>query len=312
LTGSYTQRLKYRNWLNREEVEFAHPLPVLKDFGSYYSVADFRFSSCRKAHVVHSFLRTPIRPHVGMRKLAINKIRVRGRFRKNLGDINSLAASIEEVGLLHPIVVRPDGRLIAGERRLAACKKLGWTSVPVTVVNLNEVIRGGFAENAHRKNFVPSEIDAIRRAILPLENAAAKERQRWHGETAPGRKKHSGQVSRSDGRVRDKIAGFAGISGRTLVKIQAIVGAAEQEPRRFGQLVADMDRHGRISPNADLGGASVIRLLSTNIATYDRACTLESWSLSHWVLALCGCSHLLHYVTSWNLPGVLVADCFQR
>jgi ParB/RepB/Spo0J family partition protein len=93
-----------------------------------------------------------------MQKLAINKIRVRGRFRKNLGDINSLAASIEEAGLLHPIVVRPDGRLIAGERRLVACKKLGWTSVPVTVVNLNEVIRGEFAENAHRKNFVPSEI----------------------------------------------------------------------------------------------------------------------------------------------------------
>jgi hypothetical protein len=45
-------------------------------------------------------------------------------------------------------VVRPDGRLIAGERRLAACKKLGWTSVPVTVVDLKEVIRGEFAENA--------------------------------------------------------------------------------------------------------------------------------------------------------------------
>jgi ParB family chromosome partitioning protein len=69
-----------------------------------------------------------------MRKLAINKIKVRDRFRKNLGDIDSLAASIDEVGLLHPIVVRPDGGLIAGERRLAACKKLGWKSVPVTLV----------------------------------------------------------------------------------------------------------------------------------------------------------------------------------
>jgi hypothetical protein len=181
-----------------------------------------------------------------MRKITINKIRVRGRFRKNLGDFNSLAASIEEVGLLHPIVVRADGRLIAGERRLAACKKLNWKSVPVTVVDLREVIRGEFAENAHRKDFLPSEIDAIRRALLPLEKAAAKERQRRHGGTAPGRKKHLGQVSRSDGRVRDKIAGFAGISGRTLEKIQAIVESAEQHPRRLGQLVADMDRSGRI------------------------------------------------------------------
>jgi ParB family chromosome partitioning protein len=75
-----------------------------------------------------------------MRKLAIKQIKVRDRFRKSLGDIRSLAASIEEVGLLHPIVVRRDGRLIAGERRLAACKELGWTHVPVTFVDLKEVI----------------------------------------------------------------------------------------------------------------------------------------------------------------------------
>jgi hypothetical protein len=182
-----------------------------------------------------------------MRKFAINNINVRNRFRKSLGDIESLASSIDEIGLLHPIVIRPDGRLIAGERRLAACKKLGWKSVPVTVVNLKEVIRGEFAENAERKDFLPSEIDAIRRALLPTQKAAAKERQRKHSGTAPGRKKQSGQLSRSDdGRVRDKIAGFAGISGRTLEKIQAIIEAAQRQPRRFGSLVADMDRYGRI------------------------------------------------------------------
>jgi N6-adenosine-specific RNA methylase IME4 len=182
-----------------------------------------------------------------MPKLAINKIKVRNRFRKSLGDIDSLARSIDEVGLLHPIVVRPDGRLIAGERRLAACQKLGWKSVPVTLVNLKEVARGEYAENAHRKDFLPSEIDAIRRALLPLEKAAAKERQRKHGGTAPNRKKQFGQLSRSDaGRVRDKIAGFAGISGRTLEKIQVIIEAAERQPRRYGQLVTDMDRYGRV------------------------------------------------------------------
>jgi ParB family chromosome partitioning protein len=133
-----------------------------------------------------------------VRKLAINKIKVRNRFRKTLGDIHSLAASIEEVGLLHPIVVRPDGRLIGGARRLAACKELGWTHVAVTFVDLKEVIRGEFAENAHRKDFLPSEIEAIRRALLPLGKAAAKERQRKHGGSAPGRKKQPGQISHSD------------------------------------------------------------------------------------------------------------------
>jgi N6-adenosine-specific RNA methylase IME4 len=179
-----------------------------------------------------------------MARLPVTKIKVRNRYRKKLGDIESLAA--KELGLLHPIVVRPDGRLIAGERRLAACKRLGMKSVPVTCVDLKEVVRGEFAENAFRKDFLPSEIEAIRRAIEPYERAAAKERQRRHGETAPGRPKHSGQVSLSNGRTRDRIGAFAGISGRSLAKIQAVVEAAERNPRRFRPLVAEMDRNGRI------------------------------------------------------------------
>jgi hypothetical protein len=38
------------------------------------------------------------------------------------------------------------------------------------------VRRGEFAENAIRKDFLPSEIDAIRRALEPMEKAAAKDR----------------------------------------------------------------------------------------------------------------------------------------
>jgi N6-adenosine-specific RNA methylase IME4 len=181
-----------------------------------------------------------------MARLPTNKIKVRNRYRKNLGDIDSLAASIKELGLLHPIVVRPDGRLIAGERRLAACRRLGWKSVPVTHVDLKKVVLGEYAENAFRKNFLPSEVNAIRMAIEPYEKAAAKERQRTHGGTAPGRGKHSGKVSQGNGRARDKIAAFAGMSGRTLAKIQAIVEAAERKPRRFGFLVSEMDRTGRV------------------------------------------------------------------
>jgi ParB family transcriptional regulator, chromosome partitioning protein len=180
-----------------------------------------------------------------MAKLGVSKITVRNRYRKALGNIDLLAASIKELGLLHPIVVRPDGRLIAGERRLAACKKLGWKTVPVTVVDLKHVVRGEFAENAHRKDFLPSEIEAIRRALEPYERAAAKERQRQHGGTAPGRK-HSAKVSPSVGRSVGRIGAFAGISGRSLEKIRAVVEAAERKPRKFGPLVPEMDRTRRI------------------------------------------------------------------
>ena len=78
---------------------------------------------------------------------AVNAIVVGTRHRKDMGDIASLAASMAELGLLQPIVIRPDGRLIAGERRLRAAKLLGWTAFPVTVVDLDAVVRGEFAEN---------------------------------------------------------------------------------------------------------------------------------------------------------------------
>ena len=58
--------------------------------------------------------------------MKIDQIQIGFRYRKDLGDLRALAQSIEEVGLLHPVVVTAEGRLIAGQRRLAACRLLGW------------------------------------------------------------------------------------------------------------------------------------------------------------------------------------------
>src|SRR5712691_7904677 len=56
--------------------------------------------------------------------MRVRDISVRGRHRHEMGDVAGLAQTIAARGLLHPIVVRPDGRLIVGERRLAAVKSL--------------------------------------------------------------------------------------------------------------------------------------------------------------------------------------------
>jgi N6-adenosine-specific RNA methylase IME4 len=172
---------------------------------------------------------------------AIADIIVGVRHRRDLGDIASLAASIRDVGLLHPIVVRPDGVLIAGERRLEAYKSLGHGEIPVTEVDLNEVARGELAENTDRKDFLPSEIDAIRRALEPKEKAAAKARQGTRNDL------RESFPDVGEQRARDKIGAFAGVSGRTVEKIAAIVAAAEAEPERFAKLAADMDRTGRVN-----------------------------------------------------------------
>ena len=93
--------------------------------------------------------------------LPIKDIHVSDRHRKDLGDIAELAASIEAIGLLHPVVVDPNGKLIAGERRIAAFKHLGLDTIPVTVVrNLFEaahLLQAEADENTCRKDFTPSE-----------------------------------------------------------------------------------------------------------------------------------------------------------
>jgi ParB family transcriptional regulator, chromosome partitioning protein len=64
----------------------------------------------------------------------IAEIIIGDRHRRDMGDIEGLAASISDVGLLHPIVIRQDGLLLAGRRRLEACRLLGWDAIPVSVV----------------------------------------------------------------------------------------------------------------------------------------------------------------------------------
>jgi ParB family transcriptional regulator, chromosome partitioning protein len=78
----------------------------------------------------------PLRDQHGaaMSMMAISAIKVGKRIRRDMGDIASLAESIEDIGLLNPITVDEDGRLLAGARRLAACKRLGWKKIRVNVV----------------------------------------------------------------------------------------------------------------------------------------------------------------------------------
>jgi N6-adenosine-specific RNA methylase IME4 len=172
----------------------------------------------------------------------IAEICIGERHRRDLGDVDQLAASIAAVGLLHPVVTDAHGNLIAGQRRLEAYKVLGRTHIPVTVVALDDIVHGEFAENTARKDFTLSEAVAIKRALEPVERKAAKDRQGTRTDLHPGNLPTSAK-----GRAADKAAKATGMARRTLEKAEAIVDAAEAEPERFGKLLADMDRTGRAS-----------------------------------------------------------------
>ncbi len=77
-------------------------------------------------------------------------------------DLAELADSLREHGLVQPIVVRARGdryQLIAGQRRLAAARKLGWERVPARVLEVEDrqMAEIAIVENLQRRDLDPLE-----------------------------------------------------------------------------------------------------------------------------------------------------------
>ena len=176
-------------------------------------------------------------------KRAIESIVIGKRTRKEMGDIGALARSIHKLGLLHPIVIDNKNQLIAGQRRLKACESLGWGTVPVHVVPIDDIVRGEFDENVVRQDFLPSERYVIAKKLEKRERKAAKERKARPGQARSGKFPQQAEKGKS----RDKMGKRAGISGRTLDKISEVCEAAEAEPEKYRPLVEEMDRTRRVN-----------------------------------------------------------------
>jgi ParB family transcriptional regulator, chromosome partitioning protein len=83
-------------------------------------------------------------------------------------QMHDLAASIEAVGVLQPIVVRPSGdryQIVMGERRVRAARAAGLERIPAIVRTTedDQLLRDALLENIHRED------------LNPLEEAAAYE-----------------------------------------------------------------------------------------------------------------------------------------
>jgi ParB family chromosome partitioning protein len=110
--------------------------------------------------------------------------------RRDLGNVTDMALSIAELGLLQPIVVELpiNGRyrILAGQRRFAACRHLGWQEMPCIVRSVEEQSRLALqiVENVHRKNLEPvEEAEAIRR-LMDEFNLSQREVARRLGRSA--------------------------------------------------------------------------------------------------------------------------------
>ena len=178
----------------------------------------------------------------------VSSIRVAERSRREMGDIGSLMRSIENVGLLHPPVVKPDLTLIVGLRRLEAARRLGWTEIPVNVAHgfddLQRFLDAERDENTCREDLFPSESVALGERIEEVEREAARKRQAAAGpRSGQGQKPSgSGNFPEAVGDARDKVGDAIGMSGRNYDKAKAVVHAARQDPAKYGEILHQMDQ----------------------------------------------------------------------
>jgi ParB family chromosome partitioning protein len=97
---------------------------------------------------------------VSIRRIDNNPFQPRRDFDE--AELESMAESLKSFGLLQPVVVRQIGdryQLVAGERRLRAAVKAGWTDVPVHIIEADDrqVAEVAIVENLHRKDLNPLE-----------------------------------------------------------------------------------------------------------------------------------------------------------
>ena len=98
-----------------------------------------------------------------LQEINIGKIRHSPyQFRMDLDNLDELASSIKEHGLLQPILVRPmqnEYEVVAGNRRLAAAKLLKLRKIASHAIDLSdkEAYEIGLVENVHHKTMNPIE-----------------------------------------------------------------------------------------------------------------------------------------------------------
>lgn len=153
------------------------------------------------------------------------KVIVTDRIRKDFGNIEELAQDIKKNGLINPPVVTPEFELIAGERRLRACKSLGWQQIEVRIMSVRDYehqLRMEISENENRKEFTFSERVDWARRIESVERIKAEIRMKNPMANLP----EGGQK----GLTRDVVAKASGFSsGKIYQQAKFIANNADSE-----------------------------------------------------------------------------------
>jgi Fe-S-cluster formation regulator IscX/YfhJ len=163
-------------------------------------------------------------------KLEIKNVRIRDRLREDLGDLNGLAESIRTHGLIHPIVVDEEGVLVAGGRRLAACKSLGHSVIEAR--RFGELTKQErrvleLEENLHRKDLTAFERSKCTVEVVELAKEEARNGVATNGVTG-GHRQKLGRPPEPDS--TSSASDRVGIPRKTIVDAEQHVAIAERYP----------------------------------------------------------------------------------
>lgn len=176
-------------------------------------------------------------------KIDISKIKISDRIRTDAGNLDELANDIKENGLITPIAVTEDMELLAGWRRLNACKKLGMKEIEANIMTAEDALaklKIEISENENRKPFTFSE-------KMRWAEILKKEYQKIAEENSRANLKDSGSPSVQNctvGRVNAKVANEVGLgSARTMSNAEFVIKHATPE------MIKELD-DGQLSVNA--------------------------------------------------------------
>lgn len=123
---------------------------------------------------------------VPVTQIPIESIQVSRNGHSEVSNLDGLTASIQARGVLEPLIITPERRLLAGRRRLEAARRAGLTMVPVRVCEIADermAIEIGLVENVERADLDPMTRAKSYRGLVEL-GASVEEIARLVGQGA--------------------------------------------------------------------------------------------------------------------------------
>ena len=162
------------------------------------------------------------------------------RFRKNFYDIDELVKSIEEFGLLQPVLIDSENKLVAGERRIRAFQFLGKEHIDTIIIPIDQIADREyleFAENNIRSDFTVSEKVDIAIAVEKKVKELGERRGKKAQSIDNNKDAKSGYRPDLGEETRDFVARRAGFKSSRSYR-----DAREATEKAIPEVIAAMDR----------------------------------------------------------------------